>query len=216
MKKIYPQADWVNTTHPYPSQEGNFSFFSKINHFILVLPLFLFLVSCEGTLESIEVPETEYNTEVETAKDVTTYYSDEGNVRVKVAAPVLLRFKDRKEPSTEFPQGLEVTFFSSTGKVSSNLTANYAIRKEKKGEVIIRDKVVVSTIKKETIETDELVWNEKEQKIVSDKLTKITTATEEIECMGFKANHDFSEYETGPLKGIKKIKKGEFGGKIEK
>ncbi len=168
------------------------------------------LSSCENELTSLPSHIKDFNTQVETAKDVITYYSDKGEVKVKVAAPRLVRQKNRKEPITEFPDGLEVTFFNSKHKVTSHLVADYAIRNEKEGTVTIQKNVKVETIKKETIETDELIWNEKEQKITSDKLTKIITANEEIECMGFTANHDFSEYETGKLKGRKKISKKTF------
>ncbi len=181
-----------------------------ISYITFLCCLACLISSCSDPVASTYQPLEEYDTNIEKATDVITFYSDEGIVRVKVSAPKLERHKGKKNPLTIFPEGLDVVFFDSNHRESSHLVADYAERDEKEQKVTIRNNVVVTTKKNETIETDELIWDEKNQKVVSKVLTKITTENEEIECYGFEANNDFSEYETGKLKGIKKIKKQQF------
>lgn len=177
--------------------------------------LFFFLLCCSSCTEPEEestnlLDTSEYNFDVEVARDVETIYSDEGKVKVQVLSPSLVRHKARKDPYTEFPDGVNVTFFNDKLKKTSTLTAKYAIRQEKDYKVTMQDSVVVITVNEDKIETDELIWNEKKERITSDKFVKITTENEEIQGMGFWANQDFSEYEIDSITGFFKVKKDKF------
>jgi len=187
--------------------------FMKISFKVFLCSLVILglsLMACEETVQTVSTPNEEYNLDVEKAKDVEMIYSDEGNVRVRVLSPSLVRHKKKQDPYTEFPDGLDVTFYSATLKKTSTLTAKYAIRQERYNKVIIQDSVVVMTVNNDKIETDELVWNEKKERITSDKFVKITTDDEEITGTGFRGNQDFSEYEIDSISGIVKIDKKGF------
>ena len=55
--------------------------------------------------------------------------------------------------------------------------------------------------KNETLNAEELIWDEKNGKIYSDKFVKITTADEIIYGEGFEANEDFTNYKIKNIKG---------------
>ena len=119
----------------------------------------------------------------------------------------MLRHKT-KEPFTEFPGGVTVTFFEKSLQPTSKLTAQYAIRRQKDKETVVRDSVVWYNIhKKEQLETEELIWNEKTNKVYSDKFVKITTETESIYGEGFEADQNFTYYKIKDIHGQVRIQK---------
>lgn len=176
-----------------------------IPYFFIVFLLVL-LGACEEKISKIN-PETQisYNPKVDKARDVETIYSSEGEVKVKVTAPLLVTFNDAKEPTTEFSEGLKVVFYDANLKERSQLTAKYAIRYEKTAKVFIRDSVRIINPNQELIESEELIWDEKKQEITSDKKIKITTEDREITGYGFWANQDFSVYEIDSISGWVKV-----------
>jgi hypothetical protein len=112
--------------------------------------------------------------ESEQAKDVEILYSDSAQLRVKILSPVLIRHTDKTNPYDEFPAGLRAEFFNENKKVISWLVARYAVRYEKSEKIITRDSVVLFNKKNEKLETSELIWDEKERKIYTDKFIRIT------------------------------------------
>lgn len=187
-------------------------------HFIRLSPTFLLILfslaflSCGGEehlQESTE--ERQQDIKVETARGVETIYSDKGEVKVKVNAPLTLRHKLKQEPYMEFPEGLEVQFFNNKLMPTSHLVADYAIKYDNKQHVIIRDNIIVTTAKKERLETDELIWDESKKRVTSDKKVKIITADHRIEGMGFTANQEFTEYEITEVTGTYRLSQQELG-----
>jgi LPS export ABC transporter protein LptC len=98
--------------------------------------------------------------------------------------------------------GLKMEFFDDSLKSSSTLTAKYGKYFEQNGNVLVRDSVVIFNNKKEQLNTEELVWNEKIQKFYTEKFIKITTPTQIIYGDGLESNQNFSEYKIINIKGI--------------
>lgn len=158
-------------------------------------------------MEEIKDLTQQLEPDVETVCDVEILYSEQGKIRVKLQGPLLFRHKT-KDPFTEFPGGVSVTFFEQSLNPSSKLTAKYAIRREKDNETIVRDSVVWFNIhKNERLETEELIWDEKTNKISSDKFVKITTETESIFGEGFEADQNFNSYIIKKIHGQVRMKK---------
>jgi len=176
---------------------------------ILFLGLFLLIYfnSGQNSIEQINEITERLSPDVETVCDVEILYSEEGKMRVQLEGPLLLRHKT-KDPFTEFPGGITVTFFDQSQNPTSKLTAKYAIRREKNKETVVRDSVIWYNIhKKEQLETEELIWNEKTKKIYSDKFVKITTETESIFGEGFEADQNFTSYKIKKIHGQVRVKK---------
>lgn len=175
----------------------------NINH-IKLISLFnisLFL-SCENSVEEIKKVSEQFKESVETVKEVQLIYSEETTVKVVLEAPTMLRHKDKKNPHLEFIEGMKVVFLNERLDTSGYLTANYGIRYEKKQETIIRDQVVWQSYdKNRTLETEELWWDEKKEKVFSEKFTKVHTPTETIFSEGFEANQDFTNLKFKKITG---------------
>lgn len=148
----------------------------------------------EDLLEKMEVGK-------EFAEEVEILYSDSAIVRAKIVAPVMVMDLDRNTESQEFPKGVVVDFFDDFQKVSSNLSGLYAIRYIRKGQVVVRDSVVWQSVSGDKLETQELIWDEKAEKIYSDKFVVISRPSEIIYGHGFEAGQDFTNARIKAVEG---------------
>ena len=100
-------------------------------------------------------------------------------------------------------------FYDPQMEVSSTLTSNYAIRKEKENTIEAKDDVVVVNVKGEKLNTEQLIWNERTSKIYSNEFVKITTPDKIIFGNGFESNQDFTNYKIFSIKGTINITQDE-------
>lgn len=166
--------------------------------FFLVITFF----ACENNLAEVDALQERMNIKIETVKDVEILYSDSAQVRVRITAETMLNKLDINEPHQEFIDGVFVEFFNPVGLITSTMTANYAIRYERKGEVIARDSVVWASIDGQKLETEELIWREADEEIFTRKFARVTTPREIIYGHGFRAKQDFSNARIQAVEGI--------------
>ena len=153
------------------------------------------LFSCENDVKEIEQYEIERISPDQSIKEVEILYSTDGKVMFQLNAPLLNQYGGEK-PYNEMPEGVHVQFFDSTLKVTTDLTANYAIHHTQKEEerMIAEGNVIVVNEKGEKLNTEELVWERKTQQITSEKFVKITTDNQVLMGDGLIANQDFTNY----------------------
>ena len=159
---------------------------------ISCLLILLACLSCKNDMAAIQRFIQDDETTYETIKDFKTLYSDSAVVTVHIQGPTMRRYLDRVNPRQEFPDGMEVEFFNSRRQVTGRLTAKYGMRLEKDEQVIVRDSVVWESLNKEILETSELVWDEKEEKVFTNKFVVIRRPGEIITGYGFESNQDFT------------------------
>lgn len=169
--------------------------------FIAVVLFAVLMSSCEQPIAEMQRELTKRDLYIERAETVEILYSDSAVVRLRIQAPVLLNHIDTKEPRKEFPDGLKVDFFNEMGVITSTLTAKYAIQFEKESKIIIRKNVVVQSMNNESLETEELIWDERLQSLYTDKAVKVATADELIYGYGFRSNQEFTEWEIQKVNG---------------
>lgn len=150
---------------------------------------------------------------VEVAHDVEILYSDSALLKVRIEGPTMLTHLDRAYPRQEFIDGVWVEFFGEEGEITSTLTAKYALRMEKLGQVIARDSVVWQSVESDKLETEELIWDEKSKKIYTNKFVVITRPDEIIYGHGFEADQDFSNARIKSVDGQVKVE--ELGKELE-
>lgn len=131
---------------------------------------------------------------VERVDSVTIRYSDSAIVKVVIKAPLLLRFNELKNNRQEFPEGVIVEFLERDGSINSVLTADYAIRYEAISGVIVQDNVVWTSFDGKRLESEELIWDEKDKKIHTQKLVHIVTDDQDIFGYGLEADQDFNNW----------------------
>jgi LPS export ABC transporter protein LptC len=165
------------------------------------LLLLLLLSACQNDLSEVDkiIPRTDVF--VETAHDVRLLYSDSAIVKVQVEGAKMVRFLDKEDPRDEFPEGIAVSFFGGRDKVNSTLTAKFAVRYEGKKQITVRDSVVWISKQGEKLESEELIWDEENERVYSNRYVRITNAKEVIYGYGFEANQDFTEWRIKQVEG---------------
>lgn len=133
----------------------------------------------------------------EEVKYVTILYSDSAQVKVRITADKMIRHLDKANPRDEFPEGIFVEFLSESGKPYSWLEADRATRYEKISEVIAQGNAKFFNKKKETLTSTELIWNESDQKLRTNKFVRITQPIKGDTSYGygFEANEEFTLFE---------------------
>lgn len=165
----------------------------------------ILLASCTDPLKETRQVFTQDDVAVEVGREVEILYSDSAFVRVRVTGPLLHNYSDREKPRQEFPEGIQMDFLMPDLSVRSVLTAKAATRYQTEGRIIARDSVVITTIKQEKLETEELIWDEKTAKIRTDKFVKVSQPDEVIYGFGLEAEQDFSYWRILVPKGRIKV-----------
>jgi hypothetical protein len=110
---------------------------------------------------------------VEEARNVESYLSQAGIVKAKLTSPYMLRVQAQSQvdsPYMEFPRTLHVDFYDDSTVIESTLDAKYAKYVEFNHKVLLRDSVLVQSIKNgDTLRTQELWWDEDKQEVRSVK-----------------------------------------------
>jgi LPS export ABC transporter protein LptC len=170
----------------------------------LRLSALIYFASCENDLEKVKEVTSLDSFPQETAENIEVIYSDSGQVQARMRAPLMEHYV-RDKPFIEFTKGVHVEFFDYQMKVESELTANYAISYENEKKMIAKHDVVVINKKGEKLNTELLIWEEREQKIHTPEFVKITTEEEIIFGDGLEANQDFTKYKITNIKGTIQI-----------
>ena len=173
--------------------------------FLLTALVSLLLSSCENDMNVVNRITSDTAALKETGKDVEALYSDFGHVKAKLQAPVMNHVNDPKNPYTELPSGVKLFFYNDSLIIQSQLTAGYGISYDKSDQMIARNNVVVTNSAGEKLETEELIWDQKTEKISSDKFVKITTKDEIIFGDGFESNQDISNYKIKKIRGTMQL-----------
>lgn len=153
----------------------------------------LLLLGCENDESAIN-EWNERKVMVEEARNVVSYFSQQGAVKAKVTAPLMLRYQ-ADTTYVEFPKSLHVDFFDAQKKVESWLDARYGKYTELSNQVLLRDSVRVINVAGDTLTTSELWWSQNEKKFYTDKEVQITTKDKRIfGGKGLEAAEDISWY----------------------
>ncbi len=164
----------------------------------------LILEACSK--KEVQVPtDTFLELGVERAENVEILYSDSAEIKVKVTGPTMLNYTERRDPRQEFPDGLEVYFYGEDLELTSTLTAKYGVRYDNLSQVIVRDSVVWESMQEQRLETEELTWNERTQKIFTNRFAAIITPEDTIFTRYFEANQDFKNIKFRSNSGSKGI-----------
>ena len=167
---------------------------------ILIITTLAFFVSCKNeTMEGIIINRDQLG--IEQGKDVEIIYSDSARIKVRVTGPTMLYYTQQSDPKQVFPDGT-ITYFYDENQVEMGvLRGKYAIRDERKRQVIVRDNVVWESKIDGRLETSELIWDETTNIIRSTKFTKITRQKEVLTGLNFETDDKLSHWKFLAPKG---------------
>ena len=117
-----------------------------------------FVCSCENSQEEIDAL-TKKKVMQEEATSIESYISQEGKMKAKLKAPLMLRVM-ADTLYVEFPKSLHVDFYNDSTKIETWLDSKYGKYFESYNKVYLRDSVVVITLKGDTLRCHDLWWDQ--------------------------------------------------------
>lgn len=163
----------------------------KLSHSITI-GLSLLLVMCASCDQSDLKEPVEYTGPFRIARDVETFYTEEGRMKLKMIAGELHEFENGDRT---FPDSLYLEFYDEFGKLESTLRANEAFYFKKDDLWRAIGKVEVKNIgENEQLNTEELFWKPKEEKIYTDKFVTIRQQSDVVYGEGLEAKEDMSDW----------------------
>lgn len=158
----------------------------------LFLFSFIILFACNKQTKELSDQEAVDLQNKELLKDIELIYTDTGELILRVLAPVMIRHYKQGVSKDEFPEGMQAIFYHE-GFQSNILTSKYAIRIPEDGKTYLSDQVVLINQKNERLETSELIWDEREKKVSTDKFVKLSRQDEVIHAYGFESDQNFTK-----------------------
>lgn len=170
----------------------------------LLLSCFFVVTACENDEAVIN---DMYNKKltVEEAVNIESYMSQGGKTKAKLTSPYMLRYQTPDSPYMEFPRTVHVDFYNDSLKVESTVDSRYAKYIEFAHKVLLRDSVLVKSMKNgDTLQTQELWWDQDKQQFYTDKPAHVLQRDKIIFAKdGLRAAQDLSSYtfynSSGPM-----------------
>lgn len=124
----------------------------------------------------------------QTVKNFETVYSDSGQVKIVMSAPLLERYEKTGDPYIEFKSGLNVLFFDGHKDPVAKVSSKYARYTDSKNLWELRDSVVAVSEDEAKIETELLFWDQPKDIFYTDRFVKITDKDQITMGTGFEYN----------------------------
>ncbi len=132
--------------------------------------------SCKGKLaeeDAVDISQMP----VQTADNVVTVQTQNGQIQMRMEAPLMERYENDTLSRQIFPEGFAVYGYIEGGLLETSITAKNAIHLKysdgRESWEAFGDVVVKNLIKKEVMETDTLYWDQKNEKIYTDCYVKM-------------------------------------------
>ena len=133
---------------------------------------------------------------------VTTLISDSGITRYKIVAEEWLIFDKKNPPYWAFEKGVYLEKFDTLFRIDASIKADTAYYHEKKKLWELKGHVQILSQRGDKFQTDLLFWDEKKEKVYSDKFIQIEQEDKVIRGYGFESNQDLTEYEIKNTTGV--------------
>ena len=161
----------------------------------MAIVMLFFYTACGSTeTETVDIQFDPETTPSMTTDSVTTLISDSGITRYKLVADVWEVFDKAEEPFWYFPEGIYLERFDSLFQVEATIYADSAWNYTDKRLWRLKGNVDIRNMQGEMFLSDELFWDQKEEKVYSDKYIEIKRGDTELKGYGFESNQAMTEY----------------------
>ncbi len=133
---------------------------------------------------------------------VTTLVSDSGITRYKIITEEWEIYDKKNPPYWAFEKGVYLEKFDSLFHVDASIKADTAYYYEKKKLWELRGNVHIRSQRGDKFDTDLLFWDEKQEKVYSDKFISIEQEDKVITGYGFESNQQMTEYQIYDNTGV--------------
>ncbi len=169
--------------------------FNSITIVIISVVMLFFYSAC--TNKSKDLVDIKFDPEVIPSMNtdsVITLISDSGITRYKLEAENWQVFDKAKEPYWYFPEGIYLERFDSLFQVEAKILADSAWNYTDKRLWRLKGNVDIRNMEGEMFLSDELFWDQKAERVYSDKYIEIKRGETELKGYGFESNQEMTEY----------------------
>lgn len=169
---------------------------------IMALILLVFLFGCTEEKKSMM-----HNVDPETfptmlTTDVSTLVSDSGYTRYHITADLWLMFDEAEEPHWKFPDGLYMEKYNDSMEVEATFRSDSALYLSQKRRWQFDGNVRMKNVDGDRFATEQLFWDQEQQKVYSDSFVHIERPDRILEGYGFVSNEQMTEYTILNVSGI--------------
>lgn len=178
----------------------------NILNIAIVVTLAMFF-SCKNDAKEVRDFLADKNLPIGESYNIDHIHTDSGRIDVKMKAPVMLNFDNRKaHPYSEFPEGIKITTIDKN-KDSVTIEGNYAKSYRLTQVSELRDAVVIINHKEKTkLTTEEVYWDQQTHYFFTEKRFVFYTQTDTIYGTGFEASEDLKKWWVKNQSGVIEIK----------
>lgn len=169
----------------------------------LGLLIIVLMTACENDLSKVQELFDYPDPEFEVVVEPRIVVSDSGIIQARIHGPLLHRETGSGTYGKDiFPEGVSTKMYNRKGQVNSWLLAEYGENRRKDNEIMVEKNVLLYNIEGDTLRAEELIWDQDERILHTDKFVRMTSKGQLIYGFGFKSKEDFSEWEIKALKGM--------------
>lgn len=129
-----------------------------------------------------------------TTCDVQTLVSDSGITRYRIIAPLWLVYDEAREPYWRFPKTLHLERFDPQLRIEATVDCDSAIYFKNKQLWRLDGNVHVLNTLGERFLTEQLFWDQRNEKVYSDSFIHIERADRTLEGYGFESNQRMTRF----------------------
>ncbi len=175
----------------------------KIRLLFLTLTL---IYACRSDLSNTKKEKNNLPPNIEIAKNIEVYYSENAIKSALLTAPVMMREQDSVNKTT-FPNGIRLDMFNPDGSLGSTLTSKYGEMDHLTNQMIAKDSVVVNSTNGQSLRCKDLVWKQNERMLSTYGKVALQTPTEIIYGDTLFADENLKIYRIKKVTGIAQVKK---------
>ena len=165
--------------------------------------MFVLFPSCSGKGKNLADAISENDTLPSmNSLGVTTLISDSGITRYKIVTEEWIINDKKNPPYWAFEKGVYLEKIDTLFHIDASIKADTAYYYEKKKIWELRSNVQIQSQRGDKFETELLFWNEKEEKIYSDKYIRISQEDKIITGYGFESDQNLTEYQIKNTTGV--------------
>lgn len=154
--------------------------------------------ACKNNFEEVQKVGVLQNQPVGEAKNIDLKYTEVEEDSVKLLAnllsPTMLDYSNRDFSFSEFPDGIELIVYGE-GNETTKIFADYAIVYNKTDIIDLRDNVIIATHSKDTLFTDQLYYNEKQEWVFTNQPFTLKRPDNTLYGNGFDSDKDFKNFQ---------------------
>lgn len=160
----------------------------------IIANMVMMLFSCENSMDKVKMFIDNDTINGLMAYDIVIERSDSGTMVARLAAPLMISVDQGDSTLIEFPKGFNAVAFNGDTIPTMKIRGDYGINNEIDQYIIAKRNVVIENIETgETLETDNLFWDQKKKKIYTRAFVTIKGPDRIIYGDSLTADEDFSK-----------------------